>query len=51
MNRSEYRGIWSRAFDLFNYSFLLFLGLSCIVPLIHLLALSFSDRAARRAGW
>ena len=50
MNRSEYRGIWSRAFDLFNYSFLLLLGLSCIVPLIHLLALSFSDRAAATGG-
>ena len=29
-------------------SVLLFLGLSCIVPLIHLLALSFSDRALLR---
>ena len=46
MNRAERRGFGSRVFDIFNHTFLLVLGLSCVIPLIHLLALSFSDRAA-----
>ncbi|MXY92875.1 MAG: carbohydrate ABC transporter permease [Caldilineaceae bacterium SB0670_bin_27] len=50
MNRAERRGFGSRVFDIFNHTFLLVLGLSCIIPLIHLLALSFSDRAAATGG-
>ena len=50
MNRAERRGFGSRVFDIFNHTFLLLLGLSCIIPLIHLLALSFSDRAAATGG-
>ena len=46
----ERRGLASWAFDIFNYAFLLFLALSCIVPLVHLLALSLSDRAAATGG-
>ncbi len=50
MNRAERRGFGSRVFDIFNHTFLLVLGLSCVIPLIHLLALSFSDRAAATGG-
>lgn len=50
MNRAELRGFRSRIFDIFNHTFLLALGLSCVIPLIHLLALSFSDRAAATGG-
>ncbi len=50
MNRAERKGFGSRVFDIFNHTFLLALGLSCVIPLIHLLALSFSDRAAATGG-
>ncbi len=50
MNRAEYRGIRSRVFDILNHLLLIMLGLSCILPLVHLLALSFSDRAAATGG-
>jgi putative aldouronate transport system permease protein len=46
----EYKGIGSRIFDVLNYLFLAFLALSCILPLVHLLALSLSDRAAATGG-
>jgi putative aldouronate transport system permease protein len=46
----ERRGFGSWTFDIVNHAFLLFLALSCIVPMIHLLALSFSDRAAATGG-
>ncbi|WP_010278055.1 carbohydrate ABC transporter permease [Paenibacillus senegalensis] len=40
----------SRLFTLFNYAFLLFLALSCILPLVHILAISFSSDNAVAAG-
>ncbi len=46
----ERRGLAAWIFDILNHAFLLFLALSCIVPLVHLLALSLSDRAAASGG-
>ena len=40
------RTIRSRAFDIFNCVLLFLLGLICVLPFIHLLAVSVSDRAA-----
>jgi putative aldouronate transport system permease protein len=37
-------------FDILNHALLLFLALSCVIPLVHLLALSLSDRAAATGG-
>ena len=39
-----------KAFDVFNYVILAILALLCVVPFIHLLALSFSSAAAASAG-
>ena len=39
-----------KAFDVFNYVILAILALLCVVPFIHLLALSFSSAAAANAG-
>jgi putative aldouronate transport system permease protein len=39
-----------RMFKVFNYVVLIILGLVCIFPLIHFLAVSFSDRAATVGG-
>lgn len=39
-----------RVFLVFNYCFLILLGLSCLLPLLHVLALSFSSSAAATAG-
>ena len=39
-----------RAFSIFNYTFLGFLGFMCILPLIHVLAISFSAKAPVAAG-
>ena len=46
----EHRGIGSWVFDILNHALLLFLALSCVIPLVHLLALSLSDRAAATGG-
>jgi putative aldouronate transport system permease protein len=46
----ERRGIGSWVFDILNHALLLFLALSCIIPMVHLLALSLSDRAAATGG-
>lgn len=40
----------SKAFDLFNYLFLTLLTLSCLLPIIHVLAVSFSDKASTGAN-
>ncbi|MBM7564256.1 carbohydrate ABC transporter permease [Paenibacillus sacheonensis] len=40
-----------RAFIIFNYAFLIGLSLLCLLPLIHVLALSFSSSAAATAGY
>jgi len=46
----EHKGIGSWVFDILNHALLLFLALSCVIPLVHLLALSLSDRAAATGG-
>jgi len=40
-----------RTFKVFNYLALILVGLLCIVPLFHFLAVSFSDRAAAMGGF
>ncbi|MCL5996757.1 MAG: carbohydrate ABC transporter permease [Chloroflexi bacterium] len=44
------RTIGSKVFDGFNYVILVFLGLFCVLPFIHLLAISVSDRASTLAN-
>ena len=39
-----------KAFQVFNYSFLAVIALSCLLPVIHILALSFSSIGPIRAG-
>lgn len=39
-----------KTFDILNYIFLGFLGLLCLIPIIHLVALSLSSSAAATAG-
>ena len=46
----ERRGLASCLFDILNHVFLLLLAISCILPLVHLFALSLSDRAAATGG-
>lgn len=41
----------SRLFDIANYLFLLLFGLLCLLPLIHVVAVSFSHRAASMGGF
>ncbi|MCQ6559428.1 carbohydrate ABC transporter permease [Paenibacillus mendelii] len=42
---------WGRsAFQLFNYVFLIAMSILCILPLVHILAISFSSSAAVSAG-
>ena len=40
----------SRLFVVFNYCFIGLLALSCLVPLIHVFAISLSSSAAATAG-
>jgi putative aldouronate transport system permease protein len=44
------KSILSIAFDVLNYAFLLLLALSCLLPLLNVLAISLSDRASVTAG-
>lgn len=39
-----------RLFNAFNYTFLILLSLMCVLPLIHVLAISLSDKTAASAG-
>ncbi|MDQ0192508.1 carbohydrate ABC transporter permease [Paenibacillus wynnii] len=39
-----------RIFSVFNYIFLIAVSLMCIIPLIHVLAVSFSDKSAANAN-
>lgn len=39
-----------KLFNVFNYTLLILLSLACILPLIHVLAISFSSNAAATAG-
>lgn len=42
---------WGRiSFQIFNYSFLILVSILCILPLIHILAISFSSSTAVSAG-
>lgn len=45
------RSIGARIFDISNYIFLGILAFSCILPIIHILALSFSSKAPAEAGY
>ena len=44
------KSLASRIFDVFNYIFLTLLTVSCMLPIIHVLAVSFSDRASTGAN-
>src|SRR4051794_19289675 len=44
------RTFGSRLFDIFNYVLLGLIGFLCLFPLVHILAVSFSDRAATTAN-
>ncbi|RIK26273.1 MAG: ABC transporter permease, partial [Chloroflexi bacterium] len=41
----------SRLFDTANFLFLLLFGLLCLLPLVHVVAVSFSHRAASMGGF
>ncbi|SFT20852.1 carbohydrate ABC transporter permease [Paenibacillus sp. BC26] len=47
----EYYTFSRRMFLSFNYVFLACLGILCILPIIHVLAISFSSSAAAQAGY
>lgn len=47
----EERSWGSRLFDVFNHVFVGVLALSCLVPLVHVAAVSLSGRAASEAGY
>src|SRR5438046_1826086 len=46
----EAKSLGWRTFKIFNYAVLAVIGLVCVVPLWHFLAVSFSDRAAALGG-
>src|SRR5688572_16197754 len=41
----------SRFFDIVNYLFLFLFGLACLFPLVHIIAVSLSNRAASMGGF
>lgn len=45
------RGWGSTLFDVANHVFLVLFGFACLLPLIHILAVSFSNRAASAGGF
>jgi len=47
----EERGWGSRLFGMFNHVFLGLFGFLCLVPIVHILAVSFSNRAASSGGF
>lgn len=47
----EERNWGSRLFDIANHVFLTLFALACLFPIIHMLAVSFSDRAASTGGF
>jgi putative aldouronate transport system permease protein len=47
----EERTWGSRVFDVFNHFLLFLFGFLCLAPLVHVLAVSFSDRAASMGGF
>lgn len=46
-----YRGWKNRVFDIVVIFLLILFGLSCLVPILHVVALSFSSKNAALAGW
>ncbi|CAM4178235.1 carbohydrate ABC transporter permease [Lederbergia lenta] len=46
----HYRSMPYTIFTIFNYTFLALLGILCIIPLVHILAISFSGSAAANAN-
>ncbi|NSW90801.1 MAG: carbohydrate ABC transporter permease [Firmicutes bacterium] len=44
------RTLGERIFNVFNYTYMLFLSLICILPLVHVLAISLSNKAVVDAG-
>ncbi|WP_309119977.1 carbohydrate ABC transporter permease [Paenibacillus sp.] len=47
---TERLSVGRRVFTIFNYTFLVVLSLLCVVPLVHVFALSLSSNAAATAG-
>lgn len=47
----EEKGWGSRLFDILNYTFLTTFGLLCLLPLVHVFAVSLSNRAASAGGY
>lgn len=47
----EERGWGSKLFDIANHIFLILFGFACLFPMLHILAVSFSDRAASLGGF
>jgi len=47
----ESRGWGSRLFDILNYALLTLFGIACLFPMIHTVAVSFSNRAAATGGF
>jgi putative aldouronate transport system permease protein len=45
------KSLASRLFDLANILLLIFFGLACLLPMIHILAVSLSNRAASMGGY
>jgi len=41
---------WRVSFQIFNYTFLILIAISCVLPMIHVLSLSLSSNAAASAG-
>jgi putative aldouronate transport system permease protein len=46
----EKKFTWYSVFQIFNYTFLILLALACILPMIHLLAVSLSSSSKASAG-
>lgn len=46
----EKKFTWYSVFQIFNYAFLILLALACILPMIHLLAVSLSSSSKASAG-
>lgn len=45
------KSLGSRLFDIANYLFLLLFGLACLFPMVHIVAVSLSNRAASMGGF
>jgi putative aldouronate transport system permease protein len=45
------KSVASRLFDLANYLILILFGLACLLPMVHIVAISLSNRAASMGGY